>query len=230
MDWSGGRRCWLEVPFAEKDLAKAAGARWDPAAGRWYAPRPDMPGLDRWAVRSDLPALLPGEDRSFGSGLFVDLVPSSCWFTNARSCLEPGDWARLRRMVLARANQRCEACGRGRDQETLRWLEVHERWAYDELTHVQRLRRLVCLCSSCHTATHFGRAVAHGGDLDALAHLRQVTGMTDSEAVDHVGVAFALWEMRSQAVWTLDLSILTGAGLALRPPPVPADRARAARL
>jgi len=43
-------------------------------------------------------ALLPGEDRSFGSGLFVDLVPSSCWFTNVRSCVDRRDWERLRRM------------------------------------------------------------------------------------------------------------------------------------
>jgi hypothetical protein len=35
------------------------------------------------AVQPDLPGLLPGEDRQFGRGLFVDLVPESCWFTNA---------------------------------------------------------------------------------------------------------------------------------------------------
>lgn len=42
-----------------------------------------MKDLARWAALPDIPDLLPGEDRSFGSGLFVDLVPSSCWFTNA---------------------------------------------------------------------------------------------------------------------------------------------------
>lgn len=36
-------RVWLAVPYAEKDAAKAAGARWDPQARRWYAPRPDLP-------------------------------------------------------------------------------------------------------------------------------------------------------------------------------------------
>lgn len=34
-------RIWLDVPYAEKDQAKAAGARWDPqpAAGTLPGPR-----------------------------------------------------------------------------------------------------------------------------------------------------------------------------------------------
>jgi hypothetical protein len=39
---------WLDVPFGEKDEAKAAGARWDWRAKRWYAPRPGMAELARW--------------------------------------------------------------------------------------------------------------------------------------------------------------------------------------
>ncbi|WP_415678782.1 DUF5710 domain-containing protein [Tsukamurella hominis] len=31
-------RQWLDVPFEEKDHAKAAGARWDPEQRCWYAP------------------------------------------------------------------------------------------------------------------------------------------------------------------------------------------------
>lgn len=70
------QRTWLEVPYGDKDAAKAAGARWDPAARAWYAgARADQPALARWAP---LPPLLPGEDRGFGSGLFVEVVPASC--------------------------------------------------------------------------------------------------------------------------------------------------------
>jgi Domain of unknown function (DUF5710) len=76
-------RIWLDVPFRENGMVKAAGGRWDPAARRWYAPRSRLPRLQGWVA---LPDLLPGEDREFGSGLFVDLIPSSCWFTNVRSC------------------------------------------------------------------------------------------------------------------------------------------------
>jgi hypothetical protein len=41
-------KIWLDVAFAEKDEAKAHGARWDPTARRRYAPRPGITALDRW--------------------------------------------------------------------------------------------------------------------------------------------------------------------------------------
>jgi Domain of unknown function (DUF5710) len=85
-------RVWLDVSFAEKDQAKSFGARWDPTIRRWYAPAPAVTDLARWAALPDIPDHLPGEDRSLGSGLVVDLVPSSCWFTNVRSCVIPRDW------------------------------------------------------------------------------------------------------------------------------------------
>jgi hypothetical protein len=56
---------WLDVPFGEKDEAKAAGARWDWRAKRWYAPQPGMPELARWLPgprRADDPAPEPVAD------------------------------------------------------------------------------------------------------------------------------------------------------------------------
>ncbi|RKT83174.1 hypothetical protein SAMN05421805_105348 [Saccharopolyspora antimicrobica] len=222
------QRIWLDVPFAEKDEAKARGARWDPTAKRWYAPRPGIAELGRWAALPGVPDPLPGEDRAFGSGLFVDLVPSSCWFTNVRSCVAERDWERLRRMITGRAGQRCEICLRGEDRGTRRWLEAHERWAYDDSTRTQVLRRLICVCTDCHTTTHFGLAQVRGIDDRALAHLREVTGMSALEADEHVGAAFDLWRRRSVTEWELDLSILTDAGITVTPPPTAADRAAVA--
>lgn len=217
-------RIWLDVPFAEKDEAKAAGARWDPSARRWYAPRRGIAALDRWAAAPDIPDLLPGEDRSLGKGLFVDLVPRTCWFTNVRSCVEPRDWERLRRMITRRAEHRCEVCGAAEDRAVKRWLEAHERWTYDARTRAQALRRLICLCTDCHTVTHFGYAQVRGLAEQALAHLMKVTRMTESQAHSHVEEAFALWEERSRVTWSLDLSMLTDAGI--RPvPPKATDRA-----
>jgi len=145
-------RTYLDVPYADKDTAKAAGARWDPTAKRWYDPHPIQAGqprgeLGRWMARADVSDLLPGEDRAFGSGLFVDMVPSSCRFTNVRTCVSQQDWERLRRMINRRAGHRCEICDRPEDRDTRLWLEAHERWAYDTATGVQALRRLICLCS-----------------------------------------------------------------------------------
>lgn len=221
-------RIWLDVPYDEKDAAKALGAKWDPQRRRWYAPRVGMVGLDRWTAQPDVPVLLPGEDRSFGSGLFVDLVPSSCWFTNVRSCVVQKDWERLRRMITERANDRCEACGRTEDRDRRRWLEAHERWHFDDVTRVQTLKRLICLCTDCHTVTHFGLAQVKGKSAEAMAHLRFVTKMTPWEAEEHVANAFAVWRARSRSDWTLDLRILTNAGIALSAPPAAERRAAVA--
>jgi len=118
-----GERAYVDVPFAEKDEAKRLGARWDMAERRWYAPPGREPGLSRWAPAAPLPAVLPGEDRTFGSGLFVDLIPASCWFTNVRSCVSARDWDRLRTLVYGRVGNRCEACGAGVHREHQVWLK-----------------------------------------------------------------------------------------------------------
>lgn len=38
----------LNVPFAEKDEAKALGARWDPARKSWYVQDKDLAPFARW--------------------------------------------------------------------------------------------------------------------------------------------------------------------------------------
>ncbi|SNR79724.1 DUF5710 domain-containing protein [Blastococcus mobilis] len=215
-------RLWLDVPYAEKDAAKAAGARWEPDVRRWYAPHVALlPKLARWESR--IPELLPGEDRGFGQGLFVDLVPSTCWFTNVRSCVDAAQWDALRSMVYRRAGHRCEVCGvpRGRDRQRL---EAHERWEYDEDSFTQTLRRLIALCWSCHRATHFGFAEVTGASAEAKAHLRAVNGWSAGESDAHIDRAFALWEMRSAHEWRLDLSILTNAGIKAVELPAPGRR------
>lgn len=227
------KRLYLDVPFDQKDQAKAAGARWDPPAKRWYDPRPaagrPRPELQAWAALPDVPDLLPGEDREFGQGLFVDPVPESCWFTNVRTCVSQQDWERLRRMITRRAGHRCEICGRPEDREQRRWLEAHERWAYDDTFGVQSLRRLICLCSDCHLTTHMGYANVTGRAEQAIAHLRAVTGMTADQADQHVNAAGRLWLARSDRRWALDLSMLTDAGVTLAEPGQPATRAETAR-
>jgi hypothetical protein len=223
------QRLWLDVPFEQKDAAKAAGARWDPSAKSWYAPRPGIDALSQWAPMLEA---LPGEDREFGSGLFVDLVPSSCWFTNVRDAVSPGDWERLRKMVYRRADERCEACGAGRNPDARRWMEAHERWTYLRVQPtarlVQKLVRLVCLCTSCHQATHFGHAQVTGHEQDAIEHLCHVNDWTPQQAWAQVDAAAAKWQARSQHVWELDLSMLTDAGVTVTPPPAAGERVTAA--
>ena len=222
------RTVWLDVPFAEKNAAKALGARWDVEAKRWYAPRPGMAGLGRWVARPPLPEVLPGEDRSFGSSLFVDLIPATAFFTNVRSCVAGAEWDRVRRMVYGRANDRCEACGRAADRAAGVRMEAHERFAYDDSRGVQSLRRLIALCGQCHGASHFGLAQVQGRADEALAHLMAVTGASRSLAEARIEEAFAVWSQRSARTWELDLSVLTSAGVELAQSVSPARRAEIA--
>lgn len=187
-------KSWLDVPYSEKDDAKALGARWDPGVKRWYAPPGREAALVRWAALPDIPQVLVGEDRSFGTGLFVDLVPSSCWFTNVRSCVAARDWERLRRMIIARAGGVCESCGRSPGTE------AHERWHYDDDRGVQSLRRLILVCGPCHEVTHMGLADLRGRGTIARRHLQAVTGWSDQVVVTHIAQAFALWQERSARV------------------------------
>jgi len=61
--------------------------------------------------------------------LTVELVPSTCWYTNVRSHAPNQVWDRLRRQMAVEAGNRCEICGgRGR-----RWpVDCHEVWHYDD--------------------------------------------------------------------------------------------------
>ena len=224
-------KVWLDVPFEDKEAAKAAGARWDSKAKSWYAPRPGIPALERWVPGpplAELPPVLSGENREFGSKLYIDLVPSSCWYTNVRSCVPKREWDRIRRMVYKRANYECEICGAApamdnkRDERVV--LEAHERWSYDDWTGVQKLERLICLCRNCHTASHFGLATIHGKDKEAAAHLRKVNGWSAEEFEGHKNSAGAKWASRSRRTWKLDLSILENAEIELRDPPENSER------
>lgn len=222
-------RVWLDVPFAEKDDAKAAGARWDFRARRWWAPAEQSsdPGLARWLERP-LPTVLPGENRLFHGGppdarIFADPIPASCWFSNVRSHVSRRDWERIRRMVYTRAYDRCEACGRFADRTEQIWLEAHERWEYDLAPSdqpfadlgmpVQRLRRLICLCTLCHEATHIGLAGLRGRDEQAMEHMMDVNRWDRATVKRHVADAFLLFEERSQREWALDLGMLLRAGI-----------------
>lgn len=210
-------RIWLDVSYGEHEAAKRRGAVWDPVHRSWYALRPGIAALAPW---SRLPEVLPGEDRTLGQGLFVDLIPSTSWFTNVRSAVSGRDWFRLRNMVYRRAGHRCEACGAGEDKAAGRYLECHERWFYrvrpGVASDVQVLRRLICLCSCCHATTHFGHTSLAGDQAQqaAMTHLMVVTGMDAGQATAHVEEAFRLWASRSERDWTVDLSLIIDAGIA----------------
>jgi hypothetical protein len=214
----GADRVWLNVPYEEKDEAKAAGARWDGERGRWWAPEGSAASGDgRWVpLVPGWPDPLPGEDRSFAPGLSIDLVPSSAWFTNVRTAVTRTTWEKLRLYAFERADRCCEGCGSWEHPASGRALELHERFEFDVATRTQSLRRLVALCERCHAVAHFDRTVSQGFEREAFAHLLRVADMTAAEATACLDDARTVAEVRGRYEWELDLSILTRAGITVR--------------
>lgn len=210
-------RIYLNVSYSEKDNAKALGAKWDSDIKKWYT-IPTCMGKDKLLQlygSNTAPVILNGEDREFGGNLlFVDLIPSTCWFTNVRSCIHPTDWDRVRHYVYDRVNYICECCG-SRTRELGIQLDAHERWHYDIDTLTQKLMRIVALCKPCHQATHMGFATLKGFGEIAKQHLAQVRGFTDAECEQHITEAYDTWKERNQFEWTLDLSLITDNGIRL---------------
>jgi len=84
--------------------------------------------------------------------------------------------------------------------------------------------RLVCLCTWCHEATHFGLAEVRGFRSRALMQLVAVNGWSRDAAELHVQQAFRIWQRRSRIDWTLDLSILRDVDIELQRPPAKDER------
>lgn len=205
---------YFDVPYRHKDTAKALGARWCPQAKCWHAPTPEVAeallAAEFSRMRGDPTPIVefPGEDRQFGSGLFVDLVPQGCWFTNVRYCVHEDDWQRVAKGIRMRAGFVCEACG-----ATGVPIEAHERWDYLEAEGIQVLKRLVCLCRDCHLATHYGYARTQGLEDQVRAHLMAVNGWDELALNAHLHDAYETWEERSLRTWELDVSIIERAGV-----------------
>lgn len=202
-------KIYLSVPFERKEDAKSLGAKWDKDKKQWYTNAYNIQLIEKYPLSAPITEL-HGEKRDFeGSNLFVDLVPESCWFNNARTCIDSSDWDRLHNFIYARAGYMCECC------QSKQNLEAHERWHFNEELRIQKLMRIIALCKQCHEVTHIGLAKVRGRFDIALHHLMKVTKMTLEQANCHIDKAFAVWELRNQHEWSLDLSILTNSGIKL---------------
>lgn len=218
---------YFTIPHADKDQAKALGARWSNELKLWYAADPVVSERlsSRWSKTTPPQPVedFPGEDRAWGCGvaggdvrLAVDMIPASCLNTGVASCVSKEDWKRITLGVLARAHRHCEVCRDPGEPKEGNYLQVQERWAYEDGT--QALKRLVCVCSRCHLASQFGRAVAQGHESAVRQRLLDINGWTGSQLETHLREAYAAWSRRSSQAWALDLSIIEAAGISVHLP------------
>lgn len=142
----------------------------------------------------------------------MELVPSTCWFSNVRSEVSRAQWEKCKTLVRERSGDRCEICG----GVGKKWpVEAHEKWHYDDQTHVQTLRGLIALCPLCHNVKHLGLTMRRGPKalIRAITHLSEVNQWDEATVMAYVHQAFYVQEQRSLHSWTLDISYLQEAGL-----------------
>ena len=167
----------------------------------------------RWD-RSQLSEIIHGEDRTFGKNyLYVDLIPSTSWYTNVREYVDAIDWERIKEVCKKRAKYKCELCKTSPNYSEKNYLECHERFSYDKDACTQTLVRFICVCTKCHQVIHFGLSQLQDRDEEARAHLMKVNKWDAARTSKHIMNRFRLWEIKSEISWKLDLSMLENMNL-----------------
>jgi 5-methylcytosine-specific restriction endonuclease McrA len=180
----------LLVPFEEKNIAKALGAKWNNEKKTWYLARDQHLHLfKKWLPTFEHPVL------------YIDFVPESAWYKNLRSELTEEEWQTIKTFVYKRAGYKCEICGGKGDKHPV---EAHERWHYDDENFIQTLIGIDALCPSCHLSTHMGLANKIGKLEEAKLHMMKVNQWDRDALETHYHEKGELWEWRSKQKWKLD--------------------------
>ena len=141
--------------------------------------------------------------------LAIELIPSSCHFSNVRTMIPKKDWDTIRFSVYKNAQHKCEICGgNGIDQGYKHRVECHEIWDYDDENKVQKLVGLISLCVVCHQVKHIGRAMAMGRKQQCFKQLARINKWTLAQINEYIRVSFEKHLERSKFQWTLDISML----------------------
>lgn len=136
--------------------------------------------------------------------LKIELVPSSCWYSNLRSVLSREAWDKIRYRAYWATGHRCKVCCRKL------MLSCHEVWRYDDVKLVQTLIGFEALCMMCHMVKHIGYAgiLAEDGKLDyreLIRHFMRVNECSYEDFEEHKAEAFEVWVSRSLEVWRCEL-------------------------
>ncbi|EKD98127.1 MAG: hypothetical protein ACD_23C00570G0002 [uncultured bacterium] len=192
----------LSVPFAQKDEAKALGARWNPKVKRWFVPdNVDVAPFVRWIEPQTLKSDRESAHSIKSPRLYIDMIPTTAWYSNLRSILTPEEWQAVKIQTATAAHHHCQACG---NQGGRHPVECHELWNFNYDTYTQVLTRTVALCPDCHRATHFGLARVKGYADAAKAHLMKVNGWSQADVALHIINANDEFQERNCIDWILD--------------------------
>ncbi|MGL4948708.1 MAG: hypothetical protein ACRC42_05030 [Mycoplasma sp.] len=138
--------------------------------------------------------------------IFLNLIPSNLWYLNLRKMLSDEQWKIVSAKTRESQNWICYSCKISLNElRNKRWFHCHEVWDFnDELNEVE-LKCLLCLCSKCHSATHFGFSTIQNKHNDAFARICRVNGWDSETTNAYIEGNFEIWSRRSNKQWTFNL-------------------------
>lgn len=142
--------------------------------------------------------------------LEIELIPTTCHYSNVRTTLKPKLWDKIRFIVYEKAGNKCEICGEtGLEQGYKHRVECHEIWKYDDKRKIQKLVGLISLCPVCHQVKHIGRAFAIKKQETAINKLMTINNWTEEETKAIIAEAFEVNKERSKHQWKMDITLLS---------------------
>jgi hypothetical protein len=152
---------------------------------------------------------LPFVARQIIVPILGDLIPDTSWGSSLANLLTAGCWDKLRQRTFALTGFRCEICGSNHK------LECHELWEYHEplpeyaekhACGVQRLIRLIGLCSACHETHHLGLAQVRGRFEFVRERITAYNRWSEEEFQRYFEFLIGRYERRLNCAWVLDVS------------------------
>ena len=139
--------------------------------------------------------------------LSIELVPEPLWYKNLRSRLPQGYWDKIRKEVYKLAGLKCQICGHSGNV-----LYCHERWEYDDILHVQRLKGLEAICLWCHRVHRFGFSELEMNKSELwllVRHFKRINDCCYQDLLLARVIASEVFNARSACEWSQDFGIYT---------------------
>jgi hypothetical protein len=152
---------------------------------------------------------LPFVARQIIVPILGDLIPDTSWGSSLANLPTAGCWDKLRQRTFALTGFRCEICRSNHN------LECHELWEYHEplpeyaekhACSVQRLIRLIGLCSACHETHHPGSAQVRGRFEFVRERITAYNRWSEEEFQRYFEFLIGRYERRSNCAWVLEPS------------------------
>ena len=140
--------------------------------------------------------------------LAMSFVPYPTKNINLHRRLTPYRWRKLSKETYAKAGGVCEICATAYPR-----LECHEDWEFDDFRGIQRLKRLMAICTLCHRSIHYNGWYRWPGDaiLRVRDHFLAINGVDVDAMSAHIDVAEKVYKTRSDCTdeWFVDFGEYT---------------------